>query len=259
MVGIARAALCWSTNWARGGRDPNSHRPVVVWSLLLFDHCYHLHHLMIMMNSTNIFETIYSKTVVWHNFCKNLFTIPDNALHCETSKGFHGVKLSVGKWKRRQNAFQSIPFLGKSWQTKAFRDQERVTFFADGAAIKEGEIQYVAFLTFQILNFHAIFLFQSCISLYVNLSHLCGFVCPPLIFLYFVFLLPLEGWSGPRLVKWSLSPADYHNSNPFIWMSIGFLHLPWSIPWVWGKAVKVRVAAIQGSATTIKAPQQRWQ
>ena len=50
----------------------------------------------------------------------------------------------------------------------------------------------------------------------INLSHLCGFVCPPLIFLYFVFLLPLEGWSGPRLVKWSLSPADYHNSNPFI-------------------------------------------
>ena len=93
----------------------------------------------------------------------------------------------------------------------------------------------------------------------INLSHLCGFVCPPLIFLYFVFLLPLEGWWGPRLVKWSLSPADYHNSKPFIWMSICFLHLPWSIPWVWGKAVKVRVAATQGSATTIRAPQQRWQ
>ena len=32
----------------------------------------------------------------------------------------------------------------------------------------------------------------------INLSHLCGFVCPPLIFLYFVFLLPLEGWSLVR-------------------------------------------------------------
>ena len=188
MVGIARAALCWSTNWARGGRDPNSHRPAVIWSLLSSSSSW----------SCNVAQSV--ENVVFHNPRHYIASLPKDSW----------AEIVGGKVKMFSSQFL---FLGQSWQTK---ETNRETFFADGAAIKEGEVQYVAFLTFQILNFHAIFLFQSCISLYVNLSHLCGFVCPPLIFLYFVFLLPLEVWWGPRLVKWSLSPADYHNSNPFI-------------------------------------------
>ena len=73
-----------------------------------FDHSYHRHHL---------------DHVMWRNQLKTwLFTIPDIALHCESSKGFLGWNCR----RESENVFQSIPF---SWPKLANkRDQERDFF-----------------------------------------------------------------------------------------------------------------------------------
>ena len=79
-----------------------------------------------------------------------------NPRQCITLRDFQRISWSEivgGKVKEEAKCF---PVNSLSWQKLANkslqRPRERVTFFADGAAIKEGEIQYVAFLTFQILN-----------------------------------------------------------------------------------------------------------